>query len=83
MTDEELKELVGSLAVSQKETDRQLKETDEQIKKLSISQKETYMQLKETDRKLDKVANMISGIGTNQGDVAEDFFITVLLKIII
>ena len=82
MTDDELKELVASLAVSQKETDRQQKETDIQIKELSGSQKETDIQLKETGRKLDKVAKMLGGIGDNQGDVAEDFFIIVLLKIL-
>ena len=60
MTDDELKALVASLAVSQKETGIQLKQTD--------------LQLKETDRKLDKVAKMLGGIGANQGDVAEDFF---------
>jgi len=60
MTDDELKELVASLAVSQKETDTQIKE-------LSVSQKET-------DRKLDKVAKMIGGVSKSQGDVAEDFF---------
>jgi hypothetical protein len=31
MTDEELKELVASLAIAQKETDRQLQETDRQL----------------------------------------------------
>jgi len=60
MTDEELKQLVASLAVANKE--------------LRDSQKETDAQIKETDRKLDKVAKMIGGIGANQGDVAEDFF---------
>ena len=62
MTDEELKALVASLAVSQKETDRQLKELsqsqketdrqfDEELKalvaSLAVSQKETDRQLKE------------------------------------
>jgi len=67
MTDDELKELVGSLAVSNKEL------RDSQ-KELQDSQKETDSQLKETDRKLDKVAKMIGGVSKNQGDVAEDFF---------
>jgi hypothetical protein len=66
MTDDELKELVASLAVSQKETDTQIKE-------LSVSQKET-------GRKLDKVAKMIGGIGKNQGDITEDFFYNSLIK---
>jgi len=74
MTDGELKALVASLAVSQKETDIQIKE-------LSVSQKETGIQIKElsvsqkeTSRKLDKVAKMIGGVSKSQGDVAEDFF---------
>lgn len=33
MTDDELKELVASLAVSQKLTDEQIKKTDEQMKR--------------------------------------------------
>ena len=66
MTDDELKELVASLAVSQKET-------ASQIKGLSVSQKET-------DRKLDKIAKMIGGVSNNQGDVAEDFFYNSLIK---
>ncbi len=81
MTDDELKELVASLAISQKETSAQQKETTAQIKTLRIAheeinaqQKETSAQQKETSRKLDKVAKMIGGISHNQGDVAEDFF---------
>jgi len=66
MTDNELKELVASLALSNKE--------------LRDSQKETGDQLKETDRKLDKVAKMIGGISANQGDVAEDFFYNSFIK---
>lgn len=66
MTDDELKNLVGSLAVSQKKTDDQLKETD--------------IQLKETGRKLDKVAKMLGGISKSQGDVTEDFFYNSLIK---
>ena len=34
MRDRDLKELVASLAISQKETDRQMKATDRQIKEL-------------------------------------------------
>ena len=73
MNDNELKKLVANLAVSQKETDAQIKE-------LSVSQKETDMQMKETGRKLDKVAKILGGIGLNQGDVAEDFFYNSFIK---
>jgi len=94
MTDQELRDLVASLAVSKKETDVQLKETDLQIKETSLQQqqtdrqlketdlqlKETDLQLKETGRKLDAVAKMLGGIGANQGDVAEDFFYNSFIK---
>ena len=36
MTDDELKQLVASLAVAQKETDKQLKETAEQLKEIVL-----------------------------------------------
>jgi len=94
MTDNELKELVASLAVSNKELrdsqretgihieelrDSQ-KETGIHIDELRDSQKQTDVQLKETDRKLDKVAKMIGGISANQGDVTEDFFYNNFIK---
>ena len=73
MTNDELKHLVASLAVSQKETDAQMKATDAQMKA-------TDAQLKATDKKLDKVARMLGGIGENQGDIAEDFFYNSFVK---
>jgi len=85
MTDKELKELVASLVVSQKEliesqkrTDEQLKKTDEQIDKLMESQQMTDEQLSKTDKKLDKLAKMLGSIGNNQGEVAEEYFINSL-----
>ncbi|MGK5093444.1 DUF3782 domain-containing protein [Deltaproteobacteria bacterium TL4] len=58
MTDQELKELVASLAIAQKETDQQLKETDRQLKETSREMKkktaETDQQLKETSREMKK-----------------------------
>jgi len=87
MTDEELKELVASLAVAQKETSKQQKETDAQLKETDVHlketsklQQETGAQLKETDRKLDKVAKMLGGISANQGDIAEEFFYNSFIK---
>ncbi len=63
MTDNELKELVASIAIAQKETNRQFQETDKQLKEINqeinkeikaltesmaISRKETDRQLKES-----------------------------------
>ena len=79
MTDDELKALVASLALGQRElqeaqkkTDEQMTRTDEQILSLLESQKET-------DRKLEKVSDLLGGIGKNQGDVAEEFFFNSLV----
>lgn len=51
MTDQELKDLVASLATAQVETDRQLRETGERIRALSEEpdrrQRETDRQIKE------------------------------------
>ena len=72
MTDDELKALVASLAVAQQKT-------DEQIADLLESQKDTDLKFKETDRKLQKVSDMLGNIGSNQGDVAEEFFFNSLV----
>ena len=71
MTDDELRHLVASLAVSQKETDTQIKElsvsqkeTDTQIKELSVSQKETDEQIKE-------LGKQIGGLGRKFGSYTE------------
>jgi hypothetical protein len=66
MTDEELKELVASLAISQQKTEEQMRRTDEQLKR--------------TDEKLERMGIHLSGIGQNQGDVAEEFFFNSLIK---
>jgi hypothetical protein len=84
MTDDELKALVASLAVSQ---DR----TDEQMKLNAIAQKATDEQIKATDEqmkrndkmlteKLDRMGITLGNIGKNQGDVAEEFFFQSLIK---
>ncbi len=67
VTDEELKELVASLAIKSDRLDAQLSRTDEQIVELLSAQKESA-------RKLDKVGDLLGNIARNQGDVAEEFF---------
>jgi len=73
MTDQELKDLVASLAIESKKTDEQIKElkeaqtkTDEELNKLLKSHKE--------------LGKMVGGISNNQGDVAEEYFINSLEK---
>ncbi len=81
MTDQELKDLVASLAISQaktdeqmKKTDEQMKETDHQIKELRKSQQKTDEQMNRNEAKLTKMGILLGNISNNQGDVAEEFF---------
>jgi seryl-tRNA synthetase len=67
MTDQELKDLVASLAISKAQTDEQLRETDKQMQ-------ETNKEMQELQRVLKKVSQMVGNISNNQGDVAEEFF---------
>ena len=70
MTDDELKELVASLAVNSKHLHAAQKATDEQMKL-------TFEQIKRNDKMLtDKLNCMgitLSNVTHNQGDVAEEF----------
>jgi hypothetical protein len=60
MTDEELKQLVASLAIGQRE--------------LTEQQKKTEVQMEKTSRKLDRLSKLVGNISNNQGDIAEEFF---------
>ena len=64
MTDQELKDLVASLAIANQETDKQMKETAKQMK--------------ETDRKLESIGIQLGNMSKNQGDVAEEYFVNSL-----
>lgn len=67
MTDDELREILANLALSQAQTDAQLAKTDAQLAK-------TDVQLAKTDAKLNRLADMYGGVGNNQGRVAEEFY---------
>ncbi len=66
MTDEELKELVTSLAIAQQKTDAQMAKTDAQLAK--------------TDTKIDRISTLVGNISNNQGDATEEFFYRSLLE---
>ncbi len=74
MTDLELKELVASLAISQKETDKKFDRVAEQMAKTDKEIDKVTKQMAETDRKLDKIGKLVGNISNNQGDVTEEFF---------
>lgn len=84
MTDDELKALIASIAIVQKETAAAQKETGEEIKALAVAQKETGEQMKRNDKmlteKLERMGINLGNIGQNQGDVAEEFFFQSLIK---
>jgi len=71
MTDDELKALVASLAVSQAKTDAQLARTDAKLDRLA----EMYGT---ASSKIDRLAEMYGGSSNNQGAVAEEFFLNSL-----
>jgi len=75
INDEELKELVFSLAVSQKETARLFKETDKQFK-------ETDKQFKETDKQLKELGKQIGGLGRKFGSFTEGLALPSMQKIL-
>jgi hypothetical protein len=64
MTDNELKALVASLAITQKETSREIKD-------LFISQKETTRQFRETKQQIAELGKQIGGLGRKFGSFTE------------
>jgi len=68
MTDEELKALVASLAISQQETARQMQETDRHMK--------------ETDRQLKELGKQIGGLGEKFGSFTEGLALPSMTKIL-
>nr|VFJ45291.1 MAG: Protein of unknown function (DUF3782) [Candidatus Kentron sp. FM]VFJ63047.1 MAG: Protein of unknown function (DUF3782) [Candidatus Kentron sp. FM]VFK05827.1 MAG: Protein of unknown function (DUF3782) [Candidatus Kentron sp. FM] len=75
MTDQELKELVASLAISQKEISNDIKE-------LRASQQETDRQLKETDRQIKELGRQIGGLGRKFGGLTEGMAYPSLKKLL-
>ena len=84
MTDDELKELVGSLAIDRKELREELREiqkkTDEQLNRTDEQLQLTIEQIKRTDEKLKSIGIQLGNMSKNQGDVAEEFFFNSLAK---
>jgi hypothetical protein len=92
MTDQELKDLVASLAVAQAKTDAQMAKTDAGFEKMQAAQAKadagfaeiraaqakTDAQMAKTDKKLASMLEMLDGITTSQGLVAEEFFFNTL-----
>ena len=75
MTDEELKNLVASLAVTQAETSLQIKE-------LKNSQAKTDEQMKKTDRQIKMLGRQIGGLGNKFGGFTEGMAFPSMKKIL-
>ena len=78
MTDQELKDLIASLAVKSDRLDAQQSKTDEKIAALVAAQAETQTEVKETSRVIKEVGRRMGSMASNQGDVAEEFFYNTL-----
>jgi hypothetical protein len=75
MTDEELKALVASLAIAQKETAEAMKETDRRMK-------ETDLQIRETGKQLKELGKQIGGLGAKFGSFTEGMAFPSMTKIL-
>jgi len=89
MNDQELKELVASLAISQQKTDEQQKKTDEQLKKTDEQLNQTDRQLKElrasqadTDRQIKNMNQELGGLGRKFGGFTEGMAFPSLAKLL-
>ena len=93
MTDQELKDLVANLAVSQAQTQAEVAETSRVIKEIGVrmdaESAETSRVIKEigvrmdaesaeTSRVIKEVGRRMGSMASNQGDVAEEFFYNTL-----
>jgi hypothetical protein len=67
MTDQELKDLVASLAIQSAKTDAQMAKTDQELKDL-------IAQSAKTEQKLDRIGKQLGDIGHSNGDAAENYF---------
>jgi hypothetical protein len=79
VTEEELKNLVASLALAQQETDRQLKATDRQLKETDRQLNAFRSTQAEANQELRK---QLGGLGNKFGDCAEGMAIPSLIDIL-
>ena len=91
MTDNELRELVAGLAVSQAKTDDELKaflsgvaasqaKLDAQMAKTDAQMSKTEAQMARTDKKLERIGIRMGNISDNNGATVEDYFFNSLGK---
>jgi len=74
MTDNELKELVAGLAVSNAELVLRFKETDAKFAETEAQMKETSAQMKRTDATLERMGITLGNHTNNSGSITEEYF---------
>ncbi len=93
MTDQELKDLVASLAInhqkmaeesalSRKEMEKAIKETDKAIKETGKAIKETDKAIKKTDKAIKELSKQIGGIANKFGSFTEGLALPSMTKIL-
>lgn len=71
MTDQELKDLVASLAIGNKELREAQLKTDEQMRQMQMQMQQSQAK---TDEQIKRVSKDLGNIGNSQGMIAEEFF---------
>jgi ribosomal protein L9 len=86
MTDDELKQLVASLAIAQRETAKQFKEiakeADERSKEADKRNKEAEQRKREIDKQLKELGQQIGGLGKKFGSFTEGLALPSMTKIL-
>jgi hypothetical protein len=80
MTDVELKELVASLAIDQKEIARRLQETESIVRENARELTVLIGNKQESDRLLQEYQRMVNGMAQSDGEMAEAYFTRALEK---
>ena len=90
MTDQELRDLVAGLALSQQETDRQQKETGQQIKefqgslaRLEASQAETSREVQAAARQIKQTNKQLGELGNRWGGYTEGLIYPSVEKVLL
>jgi flagellar biosynthesis component FlhA len=82
MTDQELKDLVASLAIESKKTDKQLSELSSNIDKTNKELRDTLnklsLEVDKTNKSLQHMKQIVGGVTNNQGDITEEYFVNSL-----
>ena len=90
MSDQELKDLVASLAVAQKETARQMEESNRRVqatqqemaRQMEASQKELAASRKEVDKQIKQTQKQLGELGNKWGTFTEGMAIASIKKIL-